>query len=96
MAALDGDDAISKSVGGRQPAGGECGRAAHGMDRAIGEGPSAQPTVRLRRQLRPLPRARFRGTSEPLHAGSVLPLRRGAAQLHAERDLAGSHIRRHL
>jgi hypothetical protein len=51
MGALDGDDAVSESAGDRRPAGGECGCAACGVDRAVGEGPSSQPTVRLRRQL---------------------------------------------
>jgi hypothetical protein len=61
-----------------------------------GEGPGAQPVVRVRRQLRPLPRARLRGASEPLPARVVLPLRRGAAKLRAECHLAGGHIRRCL
>jgi hypothetical protein len=66
------------------------------VHRAAGEGLSAQPTVRLRRQLRPLPRARLRDAGEPLHVGTMITLRRGAAQLHAERDLAGGHVCRRL
>jgi hypothetical protein len=96
MGAFDSDDAISESAGDRRPPGGECGCAARGVDRAVGEGPSSKPPVRLRRQLRPLPRARLRGAGESLHAGPVLSLWRGAAQLHAERDLTGGHVRRRL
>jgi hypothetical protein len=96
VGALDGDDAVPGSAGGRRPVGGERGGAAGGVDRAIGVGPSSQPPVRLHRQLRLLPRAQLRGAGEPLHAGPVLPLWRGAAQLHAERNLAGGHVRRRL
>jgi hypothetical protein len=66
------------------------------VDRAAGEGPGAQPVVRLCRQLHPFPREWLRGAGESLHARAVLPLRRGAAQLHAERDFAGGHVRRRV
>jgi hypothetical protein len=66
------------------------------VDRPAGGGSGAQPVVRLRRQLRPLPRAWLRGAGEPLPARAVLPLRRGAAQLRAERDLAGGHVHRRV
>jgi hypothetical protein len=47
----------------------------------------------LHRQLYPPPRVWLRGAGESLHVRVVLPLRRGAAQLRAERDLAGGHLR---
>jgi hypothetical protein len=94
MAPIDGDGVHAARARERRPAGAEHGRATPGVDRPAGGRPGAQPAVRLRRQLRPPPRAWLRGADEPLHARAVLPLRRGAAQLRAERDLAGGHVRR--
>jgi hypothetical protein len=51
------------------------------VDRSTGDGPGAEPTVQLRRQLRQAPRAWLHRTGEPLHEGIVLPLRGGASQL---------------
>jgi hypothetical protein len=96
VVALDGDEVSSERAGVRRPAGGERGWAARGVDRATGGRPGAQSAIRLRRELHQLPRARLHGAGEPLPARAVLPLRRGAAQLHAERNLTGDHVRRRL
>jgi hypothetical protein len=96
MAVLDSDEACPERAGDRRPACGERGCASHGVDRTAGEGPAAQPVVRLRRQFHPFPRARLRGADESLHARAVLPLRRGVAQLHAERDFASGDVRQRV
>jgi hypothetical protein len=55
VGALDGDTAGPEPAGSRWPASGERGQTAGRLDRAIGKGASAQPSARLRGQLRPLP-----------------------------------------
>jgi hypothetical protein len=60
VAALDGDDALSERAGDRWPARGERRWTSRGMDRTAPERAGAQPAVRLRRQLHPLPRAGLR------------------------------------
>jgi hypothetical protein len=79
VGALHGDAAGPRRPGVRRPAGGERVGPAGRMDRAAGWGPRAQPAERLRGELHPLPRARLRDAGEPLHAGALPPLRRGAA-----------------
>jgi hypothetical protein len=93
VAALDGDAGLLERAGDRWSARSERGRASHGMDRAAPERAGAQPAVQVRRQFHPLPRAEIRSAGELLHASAVLPLRRGAAQLHAERHFARGDVR---
>jgi hypothetical protein len=96
VAPIDSDGVRVARAREWRPASAEHRRATPGVDRPTGGGPRAQPAVRLRRQLRPPPRAWLHGAGEPLHMRAVLPLRRGAAQLRAERDLAGGHLRRRV
>jgi hypothetical protein len=93
---LDGDEVRLERAREWRPACTERGRAACGVDSPAADGSGAQPAARLHRQLHSPPRARLRGAGEPLHAWVVLPLQGGAAQLCAQRDFAGSHLRRRL
>jgi hypothetical protein len=96
MEPFDGDGVRPERACERRSAGAEHGGVTPGVDRSAGDGSGAQPTVRLRRQLHPAPRARLRRASEPLHARTVSPLRGGASQHCPQCGLAGGHLRRRL
>jgi hypothetical protein len=93
---VDGDEIGSARAHERRAAGAERGEGTPGVDCSTGDGPGAEPTIRLCRQLYQASRARLRRAGEPLHVWAVPPLRGGAPQLRPQCDFAGGHLRRRL
>jgi hypothetical protein len=82
MDAVDSDEVRLARAREWQSVGAKRGGGAPGVDRSTGDGPGAQPAVRLRRQLHRASRAWLHRAGEPIHARVVPPLRGGAPQLH--------------